>query len=88
MSALGISGRHPRRATAGPFHPRKRTSRWQLARRLRANTGSGGPIFAPNVRSGALKPDNHRDHCWVKMPHLHHDLRIHPTNACWAGQRQ
>ena len=21
------------------------------------------------------------------MPHLHHDLRVYPTNACWAGQR-
>ena len=32
----------------------------------------------PHVRLGALKPDHHRHHCGAKMPHLHHDLCVHP----------
>jgi hypothetical protein len=24
----------------------------------------------------------------AQMPHLHHGLCVHPTNACWAGRRQ
>jgi hypothetical protein len=27
---------------------------------------------------GALKPDHHRHHCGAQMPHLHHDLCVHP----------
>jgi hypothetical protein len=42
----------------------------------------------PHVRLGALKPDHHRHHCGAQMPQLDHDLCVHPTNACWAGQRQ
>ena len=39
----------------------------------------------PHVRLGALKPEHHCHHCGAQMPHLHHDLCVHPTSACWAG---
>ena len=32
----------------------------------------------PHVRLGALKPDHHRHPCGAQMPHLHHDLCVHP----------
>jgi len=40
----------------------------------------------PHVRLGALKPEHHCHHCGAKMPHLHHDLCVHPAAPTGQGQ--
>ena len=42
----------------------------------------------PYVRLGALKPEHHCHHCGAQMPHLHHDLCVHPAAPTGQGQRQ
>ena len=40
----------------------------------------------PHVRLRALKPDHHRHHCGAQMPHLHHDLCVHPPTPNGQGR--
>ena len=40
----------------------------------------------PHVRLGALKPEHHCHHFGAKMPHLHHDLCVHPAAPTGQGR--
>ncbi len=49
-----------------------------LERHVRSTSTADIGELMPHVRLGALKPDHHRHHCGAQMPHLHHDLCVHP----------
>lgn len=63
--------------------------KWKLAQLnsmsvLPSTADIGGMM--PHVRLGALKPEHHCHHCGAKMPHLHHDLCVHPAAPTGQGQ--